>query len=173
MSAPLTNDQKRYLSQLASRAFRRQSALARGRGAALADGAYEGLAASAAEAKFRHAEVAAATGKVGLRCCSQDDYKLAEGHFLELLGQPGAALKAQVKAATETRRLIEYKITEACREFGFHLSYAAKICASQNHGRGLDDVEEKQLWHIFYTIRNRGNARKRTALKTEEELCPI
>ena len=174
MSAPLTKGQKSYLSQLAQRAFLRQCALARGRGEVFADGQYEGLAVSVAQEKFRHAQVAQASGKLGLRCCSQDDYKLVEGHFLELLGQPGAALKAQVRAATETRRVIEHKIVQACAEFGFAMSYAHKICTSQNHGQGLDEVGEKQLWNVFYTIRNRGNARKqKAAMPSTGELCPI
>ncbi|GEM_PF-2502272 len=164
MSAPLTKGQKRYLSQLSARACNRQAALARGRGEVFAEGKYAGLAVSAAEAQYRHDEVARACGKAGLRCCSQDDYKLVEGHFLELLGHSGAALNAQVRALTETRRVIEYKITEACREFGFALSYANKICCSQNHGNGLDAVDEKHLWQVFYTVRNRGLARRRKNL---------
>ena len=158
MSAPLSKGQKRYLSQLAGQAFSRHLENAR------AAGQYteaDGLPRSVAEEQFRHREVAQASGKAGLRCCSQDDYKLVEGHFLELLGLHGAAFNAQVRAATETRRLIEHKITEACREFGFSLAYANKICCAQNHGNGLDAVDEKKLWNIFYTIRNRGLARKK------------
>ena len=91
MSAPLTHDQKRYLSQLASRAYKRQTAIARGRGESLAGGKYDGLAQTAAEQQYRHDQVALATGKLGLRCCSQDDYKEVEGHFLDLLGNHAAA----------------------------------------------------------------------------------
>ena len=169
MSAPLTKGQKSYLSQLAARAYNRQAALARGRGEVFAGGKYDALAQTAAEQKYRHDQVALACGKLGLRCCSQDDYKEVEGHFLELLGNHGAAFEAKVKAATETRRVIEYKITEVCREFGFHLSYANKICCGQNHGRGLEEVEEKQLWNVFYTIRNRGLAKIRKQTQPMEE----
>lgn len=156
MSAPLSNKQKAWLSQLSNRAFNRQGALARGR----QEYFYDDLPASVAAEKFRHAQVALATGKLGLRCCSQDDYKLVEAHFQELLGNHGQAFKAQVKAATETRRLVEFKIAEACREFGFNISYANKICTAQNKGATLEEVDEKKLWQIFYTLRNRGNARK-------------
>lgn len=158
MSAPLSNKQKAWLSQLSARAFNRQGALARGR----QEYFFDDLPDAVAQEKFRHAEVAKATGKLGLRCCSQDDYKAVEGHFQELLGNHGAAFKSQVKAATETRRLVEYKITQACEEFGFALSYANKICTVQNHGATLEEVDEKKLWQIFYTIRNRGLARKKS-----------
>ena len=161
MSAPLSKSQKRYLSQLSAKAFARQVTLARGQGQVFAGGKYDGLAQTAAEGKYRHDQVVLACGKLGLRCCSQDDYKLVEGHFLELLGHHAAAFNAQLRAATETRRVIEHKIVEACAEFGFHLSYANKICVVQNRGLGLDAVEENRLWQIFYTIRTRGLAKRR------------
>ncbi|MDE2101190.1 MAG: hypothetical protein KGL39_28350 [Patescibacteria group bacterium] len=147
MSAPLSINQKRYLSQLARRAWHKA-------GPEL-DGIEEGA--------FRHQEVIKACGKIGLRCCDQNDYKLVEGHFLELLGFHGAAFNAQVRAATETRRLVAHKILDACQEFGMSVAYAEKICRAQNHGAGLDDVDEKTLWRIFYTVRNRGLARRKTA----------
>lgn len=145
MSAPLSKDQKRYLSQLSRKAWLK------------AGPELDGIAAD----DFRRQEVAKAIGKLGLRCCDQNDYKLVEGHFLELLGRHGAAFNAQMKAATETKRLAMHKITEACQEFGFHLSYPDKICRAQNHGHGLDEIEEKALWRIFYTVRNRGLARQK------------
>jgi len=150
MSAPLSKTQKRYLSELSRKAW------------AKAGPELDGIS----EADFRHQEVAAACGKLGLRCADQNDYKLVEGHFLEKLGRHGAAFNAQLRAATETRRLVEHKITGACTEFGFHLSYADKICRAQNQGRGLDEIEEKALWRIFYTVRNRGLARRRGAPST-------
>lgn len=170
MSAPLSNKQKAWLSQLSVRAFNRLGALARGR----QEYFYDDLPESVAQEKFRHAEVAKACGKLGLRCCSQDDYKLVEAHFQELLGHHGQAFNAQVKAATETRRVVEHKIVEACREFGFALSYANKICTAQNHGATLEEVDEKKLWHIFYTIRNRGLKRGRAvaAVPPQTESLP-
>jgi len=145
MSAPLSNNQKRYLSQLSRKAW------------AKAGPELDGIS----EEDFRHHEVAAACGKLGLRCADQNDYKLVEGHFLEKLGRHGAAFNAQVRAATEPRRLVEHKVLTACQEFGFGLGYADAICRAQNKGVGLDNVEDKALWRIFYTVRNRGAARKR------------
>lgn len=145
MSAKLSNVQKRILSGLSRQAWQK------------AGPELDGIS----EEDFRHQEVIKACGKIGLRCCDQNDYKLVEGHFLELLGHHGAAFNANLRAATETRRLVVHKITTACQEFGLQLAYANTICRNQNHGRGLDEVEEKALWRIFYTIRNRGLARKK------------
>lgn len=147
MSAPLTNGQKRHLSTLARQAWHQA-------GPEL-DGISEG--------DFRHQEVVKACGKIGLRCADQNDYKLIEGHFFELLGLHSAAFNAQLRAATETKRVVSHKIMQACREFGFHLSYAESICRNQNHGRTLDQLEEKALWRVFYTVRNRGLARTKKA----------
>lgn len=154
MSAPLTNVQKRTLAQLARRAGGLLAAQARGRGA---EPDWK------TEEEFRHREVIKATGKAGLRCCTQSDYSAVKGHFLELLGHHAAAFNAQVRSATEERRQIEWKITQACKEFGFHLSYADKICRAQNKGAGLDTVDDKKLWNIFFTLRNRGRSKTRNA----------
>lgn len=154
MAAPLTNGQKRYLSQLSDRAFNRAAAIARGEG-------QSPDISTRARAQYRHDQVVAACGKIGLRCCSQDDYKLVEAHFLALVGEHGRAFNSFVRATTESRRVAEHKIIEACNEFGFKLSYADSICRQQNNGLGLDDVTEKKLWQIFYTVRNRGLSRKR------------
>ena len=145
MSAKLSNRQKWILSDLARQAWTK------------AGPELDGIT----EEDFRHQEVARACGKLGLRCCDQNDYKLIEGHLRELLGQRGAVFKANLRAATETTRLVQHKILAACEEFGFQLAYADKIARAQNHGRALDELEEKALWRIFYTIRNHGLARKR------------
>lgn len=151
MSAPLSNKQKAYLAGVARRAYNMAAAVARGRGEVLEVGAED----------WRHAEVAKACGKLGLRCCSQDDYKLVEGHFLDALQRPGEAFNAFVRGATNKRRVAEWKVVKECERFGFALGYADKICRAQNHGAGLDDVDEKALWRLVYTIRNRGNGRKK------------
>lgn len=164
MSAPLAKHQKAYLARLAARAYYRSAAIARGRGEVLADD----YSSSRHTAEWRRKEVAAACGKNGLRCCSQNDYKLVEAHFLNLLGEPGKAMNSFVQASTEKRRVAEFKVIEACKEFGFHLSYADKVCRAQNHGAGLQEVGEQKLWQIFYTIRNRGRKRESTKTKNNE-----
>lgn len=154
MSAPLSHNQKRYLSQLSDRVFNQAAARARGRGETPAED-------TKTRAEFRHQEVIKAAGKVGLRCCSQDDYKRVEAHFLALLGETGKAFNAHMRAETEPRRVAEAKVIEACERFGFRLAYAEAICRNQNHGAGLNDVPANRLWNIVYTINNRGRARLR------------
>jgi len=145
MSAPLTNGQKAILSQLSRRVWNMCPD-----------------ADALDEASFRHAQVAAAVGLPGLRECSQDDYSRIKGHFLNMLGEYGASFEAHVRAETEPRRVAKYKLKQACAEFNLPLSYADAICRRQNRGLGLDDVGPKTLWHIIFTVRNRG-MRKRAA----------
>jgi hypothetical protein len=124
MSAPLNNDQKRILSQLAQRAFQRECALARGRGESPV------INAAAADA-FRRREVIRATGKAGLRLCSQNDYGAVKGHFLNLLNRPAEAFQAVHRGEGNGRRVAEFKLVQACEQTGVRLDYAAAICRTQ------------------------------------------
>lgn len=165
MSAPLVKRQKAYLSQLARRAFNLEAARARGSGDVLADGEPDGghpLDPLLRDAEhYRHAHVAIACGKLGLRCCSQDDYRAIEAHFLNLLGETKQAFNSFVLSTTEKTRVAKYMVVKACKEFDFQIGYAEHICREQNHGASLDDVDPKTLWRIVYTIRTRGAARRR------------
>lgn len=157
MAAPLSHSQKRYLSQLSDRAFDRQSAEADGQYF------YDDLPATKAREQFRHDEVVKACSKIGLRCCSQEDYKIVEAHFLNLLGETGKAMNALLAAQTEERRTVLTKIREACQQFGFTLGYAESICRQRAGGQGLDQADVKKLWTTFYTVRNRGLAKRQAA----------
>ncbi len=152
MSAPLTHKQKRYLSQLARRCLNIVRALARGRGERF----------DVREDDWRHQEVIAACGKHGLRCCTQADYNAVKAHFLDKLGSHGDAFNAQVRAATEERRVAEYKLAAECAAAGLHLNYANAICQRQ-YGCTLFDATAKQLWTLVYTIRNRAAAKRKAA----------
>ena len=160
MSAPLSKVQKRYLSQLARRALNQVRALARGRGEEF----------TATDDDWRHEEVIVACGKAGLRCCSQDDYKIVEAHFLERLGAHGAAFNAQVRAATEKRRQAEAVLCRELAAAGLRLGYAAAICERQNKCT-LFDATERQLWHLVYTVRNRAAAKRRSARASADALA--
>lgn len=145
MASPLTNSQKRYLSQLAERAYRLFAARARGRGEE------SDMRTKAIEA-YRHAEVIKAVAKAGLRCCSQDDYGAVKAHFLHLLGEDGQAMKAHVHAQSNGRRVVEFKILEVLKALGKPAAYANAICRQMFGGLGLIDASEKQLWKIFYAL---------------------
>lgn len=145
MSAPLSHLQKRLLSQLARKAWE------------LAErevGTPE---------EFRHAEVARACGKLGLRCCSQEDYKRVEAHFLDLCGETGAALNAHLRAETEPRRQAEAVLRRELARVGLAYGYAEAICRAQNRGAAIAEVSERQIWHLVYTVRNRARNKERKA----------
>ena len=143
MSAPLSHKQKFLLAKLARRAWELAE-----REVGTPD-------------EFRQQEVARACGKVGLRCCSQDDYLRVKAHFLELCGEPGAAFNAHVRAETEPLRQAQAVLRRECQAAGVGLEYANAICRSQNQGRGLDSVDDRRVWFLIFTIRNRGAARRK------------
>ena len=139
MPAPLTNDQKRILSQLARRAWTQ------------AGPELDGMSAD----EFRQQEVVKACGKLGLRCCSQNDYGAVKGHFLNLLGETEKAFQAVHHGEGNARRVAEYKVVQACRDAGLELAYAAKICAN-TFKCSLDEASTDQLWKLMFTVKNRG-----------------
>jgi len=143
----LSDKQKRLLSQLSARAYSRQAALARGVGQQ-PDMSYK------AYDEFRHREVALATGKAGLRCCSQDDYKTIEAHFYHLLGEDGRALNSLVREATNENRVWETKITRQLAAMGKpdNLNYAAGICKQMFHGLSILEASPQQLRKIYFAL---------------------
>lgn len=165
MSAPLTQGQKRYLARLAARAHRRATA-------AIIAGQH--LPDYVANVDFwRHQEVARACGKAGLRCCSQDDYGAVKAHFLNLLGEPGAALRADIhgQPGLNQTRIVLWKIARQCERLGVPVSYADAICRQMHHGHGLHQVERPAaLWKVFFALRYR---QARTAnLNKQQESVP-
>jgi hypothetical protein len=144
MAAPLTNVQKRILSQLANRAYNRDLAILRGRGEIILETADD----------YRRRHVAAASGKHGLRCCSQDDYGAVKAHFQDLLGETGKAMNTLVHSERNGRRIAEFKLVKACEAARLSLAYAANICRAQ-FKCSLEDATEKQLWCLMFTVKNR------------------
>lgn len=150
MPAPLTNLQKRKLACLCRRAFAAESAKARARG----------VEWDQSEDQFRHAQVARATGKLGLRCCTQLDYKAVEAVFLDLLGESDRAFESAVQAQTEPRRQAEAVLWRNLQHYGLRPEYAEAICRRQ-FKCGVLEASTGQLWKLIYTVRNRGGARRR------------
>ena len=168
MSA-LNKKQKFILSDMARRAFNRAGAIARGR---MADGSaahtmqgdLDQLALDGgrvAEENWRHAQVALACGKHGLRLCGQDDYALVKAHFERLLGMEAKSIRTEVHAAGQARRQVEIKILQACEQWGVKLSYAATLAK----GKRLDECTVGELWQVLYTLNNRGKALRDKAIE--------
>jgi ribosomal protein S14 len=142
----LHTNQKAYLAQLARRAFNLEGARARGRGEAF-DSSCKAFDA------WRQQEVGKACGKLGLRCCDQRDYRTVEGHFLNLLGQPDKALNSFVKAQSEERRQVQFKIKSMCQRLGKPLDYAHGVCRQMFRGLAYEDASDAQLWKVFFALK--------------------
>lgn len=147
MAAPLDKNQKRILSQLAQRAWNREAAMARARGHTLTEPIDN----------YRHRHVAQACGKLGLRCCSQDDYGAVKGHFLDLLGEHTQAFQAVHRGEGNGRRVAEFKLVDACKTAGVDITYADRICRTQFRCT-IEEASERQLWCLVFTLRNRRKA---------------
>lgn len=118
------------------------------------------------EEEFRHRHVAHAVGKAGVRACTQHDYKIVEAHFLQLLGRDGAAFNAHVRDAGNPRRIVEYKILEACKHAGVGMAYAETICRCK-FKCALTNATVPQLWIIKYDLDRAGKRRR----KENQKLC--
>lgn len=169
----LKNHQKRELALLARRAFNLTGAKARGADLPPKTGTLQGdlermamLGTAAHFEEWRHAHIAAACGKAGLRCCTQLDYNAVKFHFLKILGEDGKALAADLRHQSEPRRQAEAVLVAACRKWNIHLNYAARLC-EHIHKVKLDDAPVPVLWKMIYTINNRGKA-KRDAAQPKE-----
>lgn len=158
MSA-LSTKQKAYLAKLARKAFGRAQAEACAEGAILPGGIYQNGFLNDFD-EWRHEQVSRACCKQGLRCCDQDDYGAVKAHFLRMLGQTSQAERAAVRGAGNGRRVAEYKLVQQLKDGGFQQSYAEAICQNM-FGHGVAAASEKEVWKVFYTVRNRALARRK------------
>jgi len=109
---------------------------------------------SVAFEEWRRTEQSAAIGKPSLRGCTQDDYKPLMAHFLALAGEMGAALDAHIMSHLEPKRLVMFKLTEACQKSGVTMGYAGAIVRNRWKCT-IDDLSVKQLWQLVFTVKNR------------------
>lgn len=138
VSAPISREQKTRLVLLAREAYQAQPGLVRG------------------QTKFdlwRHQQA--------IKCCGrrvsealQGDFLPLKAHFLNLAGKPVAAMRAHMRRETEPQRVALHKLTRECAAKGLSIAYAATICHAQ-YRCALEEANEKQLWRLFFTIRNR------------------
>jgi hypothetical protein len=145
-SASLSREQKQRLAILSREAWERQpERVRRGEGTA-----------TARFNLWRHAQA--------IKCCGrriseavQGDFLPLKAHFLDLAGKPVAAMQAHMRRETEPQRVALHKLTRECEAKGLAIGYAAAICRTQ-YRCGLEEANEKQLWRLVYTVRNRRKA---------------
>ena len=152
--SPLTNPQKAALSILARRAWAQE----------MAD--LDGASSESAD-DWRHRHVAQVTGCDGLLCCTQAHYCALIAHFEGILGNADAAMEAQLRSATEPRRQAEAVLLRECGKSGLSLNYAAAICRNQ-YRCSLEEANTRQIWSLVYTIRNRGQHRRKAESRKQK-----
>ena len=125
------------------------------------------------EEGWRHYQVADASGKIGLRCCSQDDYAAVKAHFLDLLGESGEAFRWQVRASTEPHRqawgVLERELAEAA-DVGIDREYLRVICRSKFKCE-LANAATKQLWSLIFDTRRSAAAKRRKFRALTKEIA--
>jgi hypothetical protein len=156
-----TNDQKRQISKLAKRAYDQWE------GREAFEECNPTMSRSACFSAWRHAETLKATGyrTQSLReAISERDYLPLLAHFSHFLGDGAGALKHLLRHAEGARIQIFFKLQQALAERGLDEAYAVAICRRQ-YKCDLGDASEKQLWSLFFTVRNRRKVAAPTAHK--------
>jgi hypothetical protein len=105
---------------------------------------------------WRHLETAKVTrGEQSLRrCVSERHYLPLIAHFADLAGEGGAALKALLRHGEEPRIRVFFKLQQMLASKGLDEGYAAHI-ARCKFKTPLGDCSEKQLWSLFFDVKNR------------------
>lgn len=106
---------------------------------------------------WRRVEQGKAVGIQSLREMTQAHFNRVLAHFEELAGDAAGAARRRGRDQDNGRRIALHKLKEACQAADVGLTYAATICRTQ-YRCGLDEATEKQLWNLFYTVRNRRKA---------------
>jgi hypothetical protein len=152
MPSPLSNVQKRDISIAARRAY----------DAWPEREAFEAInsemSRTACFDAWRHVEAGKAVGIQSLREMTQAHFNRVLAHFEALAGDTAGADRRRARDHDNDRRIALHKLKQACQEADVGLTYAASICRSQ-YRCALDEATAKQLWNLFYTVRNRGKAK--------------
>jgi hypothetical protein len=125
------------------------------------------LSRSACFEAWRHVECGKAVGIQSLKDCTQAHYGPLLAHFKQLAGDAAGAQRTLARDADNGRRIARYKLGQALTERCLETGYAAAICRRQFRC-GLDDASEKQLWNLFYTVRQRRPALAKTTAAADD-----
>lgn len=137
---PLSREQRQGLAMLAKRAWR-----IHGRGEA--------------ENSWRHAQCIRVCGR-RITEAGQRDFLPLRAHFLDLVGQSGAAMNVHLAAESEPQRIALYKLTQECQKRRLPLAYPEAICRRQ-YKCCLAEASAPQIWRLLFTVRNRRQETKR------------
>lgn len=140
---PLSNRQKWRLSDLAEEAWLHLG--------------QRGLLEGEALMAFRHRIAIGCTGR-RISEASQSDYKTLEAKFLALRGESGRAFEAALQSETEPLRIAHHKLCVELRTQGLQPGYAESIARSI-FKRSLGGLTTKEVWKVYFTVRNRGHAK--------------
>lgn len=90
---------------------------------------------------------------------SHGDYKLIQAALLTERGRLAEARGALVQAAATPAAIAMNAIMKLCRDTGTPTQHAHTLAARFYKGAELTALTDKQLWTVFYTIRNNANAK--------------
>lgn len=149
MSSPLSNEQKAEIAQLARKAYDAWN------GREAFEDANPELSRSKCFEAWRRVQQGEAVGIQSLTLCTQDQFLPLRVHFKKMIPVSiPSAMRDALRAQEEPRIRARYKLQQALDERGLNESYAAAICLRQFKCE-LGQASEKQLWCLFFTIRNR------------------
>ncbi len=107
---------------------------------------------------WRRVEQGKAVGQQSLRLCTSETHYLPLlAHFAGLLGEGGRALQLLLRHAEEGRITVYFKLLQTLEERGLEEEYAATICRCK-FKCALGEASEKQLWSLFFDVRQRRKA---------------
>lgn len=104
-------------------------------------------------------------GLESLTAATQDQYPDIKAHFQALAGDLAGAYKTTRRGQDNPRRVARWHLNKALAAAKLSKAYAQAICKTQ-YRCTLDEATRDQLWRLVYTVKNRGNARKRKAAKS-------
>lgn len=118
---------------------------------------------------WRHQEVSRATKGKASRLGDAESWQFRQirGHFRNLMGDGGGAFQDSTRdqGGRADWELAYHKLEGACKQWEVVWpGYPLAICRNQYRCE-LRDATAKQLWALFYTITNRGRAKRKEAAR--------
>lgn len=100
------------------------------------------------------------TGKESMSDMDNADYDKLVALWLELAGDINGALRKTFDGSNELKQL-RYRIRQACEKAGVEFpAYANAIAADKFTGRTIEQLNQKALLHVLYTVRNRKSSKR-------------